>query len=258
MNSGGELTNPFGIDNIIADITKKAMQVEEIWVTPPWDPTTTQHWYLPDQDYEYVNYNEGPVRQSLTIRAPFELRFENPLRSGPGKIFNRYHCYLYRVISLYRGKYFDLGRYHINEEAFCTVDSCETVHSIDERSFKPIGSTNNLNFPLNFRTKYVMYIPHIYTKQIDTFNLIHPLPDWFVIWNNEDPMPGIGFASNSHIKNLKSYGDSIEWEMIPTWHMRNIHLFMDKTNTLVDGKHNFGNVVGSNWFNEIYTPLWAD
>ena len=250
IKGGADLMKPFGDEYDAPEWMKKLMQIEEIWVSLPWNPAKEQHWYLANQDYEYVNSGEGPIRCFLTLRSNFKMEFENPLRSGPGKIITRYDCYLYRIISLYSGKDY------INEDIYAEAKKYTLIHEVDGKSFE-IKKVDDINLPLNFRTRFLMFVPGLRSHDTN-FEKIHPLPDWFAVGNDSFPHPGIGFASNCHIESLSSFGDSFRWAISPTWHVRCLHQFMEGKNTPIKGeKHDFGHVVGSNWYDAIYTPLWG-
>ena len=253
IRGGSEVTCPFGTDHQLQEDDKRLMQIKEIWVSKPWNPGEYHQVKDIDQkDYEYVNSGEGPVRCFLTIRSKFELDYEMPLRSGPNSIWIKYQCYLYRIISLFSGKYCEIGRYHINEELYVEAKNYRLMCDIEEeKSF-------DTYMPLNFKVRFYMYIPRIMTRSKSDYRSLHLIPDAIVIGNIIEPNPAVGFASSCHIENIssKAYGNSVSWYTSPTWHQKCIHIFIDKNN-LDRSNPDMFHIVGSDWYNDIYTPLWG-
>jgi hypothetical protein len=228
-----------------------------------------QEWYLADRNYEYVTSGEGPIRKFLTLKSPFIMDFENNLSSGPGKITERYFCNLYRIISLYSGvhklndKDYFSDRYYINEEIYAEAYNHKTIYTGHKKNEENLFRFDETRFklPLFFRPRFSTYIPGLLSinpnPEISYPNAIHPR-GWFAIGNNTPPCPGFGFACNCHVEKVSTFYDQISWDVSPTWHLRCLHQFMDRTNTPGNqNDYDFGEVIGSNWFYEIYKPLWA-
>jgi hypothetical protein len=123
------------------------------------------------------------------------------------------------------------------------------------------GKAEHIKLPLNFRCKFFTYIPGIIDEK---YEIIYPDTSsadkgWFAVGTQSPPRPGFGFACNCCLQKLElgSNGRDFKWEVSRTWHLRCLHQVMDETNTNVENEHNFGHVIGSNWFNEIYKTLWG-
>jgi hypothetical protein len=248
MTGGTEISNPYQIP--VMEWSKRLMQVERAFIKLPWDPAAEIDWYFGDEDYEYVNSGEGPARSFLTIRAPFQIVFEHPVRSGPGRIITRFNCYLYRIISLYPQKDY------VCEDVQAEINSYEKAFVGKEQLTLDNG---NMFSQLCIALRTYMYVPGLRGQGLD-FKRINTCRNWFAVGNNAFPHPGIGFASNVSISSLYDMGDYYcRWDLSPTWHIRCMHQFMEGKNVpKIGDDYDFGHVVGSNWYDVIYTPLWGE
>jgi len=259
---GNETISPFGISWM-----NKFMQIENIYISEPFNIPSPRGLYPPD-GYNYVAHGEGPLRCYLSIRYPFDLEFERSLSSGPGKFINQYKCFLYRFISLFYDKYY------VKEEIYVRAEKCKMMYAVngEKRELREIN-TIDFDIPLEFETQFFMNVPYIagYNKktQITGPNIKYepdkitsPIEAWFAVGDNSPPnCLGIGFASNCHMKALPNrqfpIGDAYRWLISPTWHLTCLHQFMNKTNIAKHKEDVFGGVIGDNWHDMIYTPIWC-
>jgi len=246
-STGINLTNPYNLPVL----GKRLMQLEKIFIKTPWDPYSEAEWYFADCDYEYVNSSEGPLRCFLTVKAPFYMIYDNPVRSGPGKIITRLNCFLYRVISLYS------CRDYVCEDIYAEAKGFRKSIVVNGTELLLDEGINSLD--LSFVARFHMVVPGLRGYDRD-FKMIYVCPDWFSVGNNSFPHPGIGFASNVHVTQPKDLGDlHWNWDLYPTWHIRCLHQFMYGKNTPEkEGIYDFGDVVGKRWYDVIYTPLWGE
>ena len=245
-----EITDPFGMR--APEYARRAMQIERIFTKLPWNPDSETEWYFADCDYEYVNSGGGSLRSFLTLRAPFFIEYENPVRSGPGKVITYLTCFLYRLISLY------VGKDYVREDIWVEAEKYRKVFKNAKEELLEEGS---MRVPLSFRASFSMSIPGLRGSGVD-FRKMHICPDWFAVGNDYPPHPGIGFASNAHVNMVHDpeIGNYFcTWDLTPTWYVRCLHQFMGGRNVTGTGQeHNFGHVVGSNWYDAIYAPLWGE
>jgi hypothetical protein len=208
-----------------------------------------QDWVLADGSYDYVGEGKGDLRTFLTFKMPMFIEFKKGFRLGSGNVFNKCNCELYRIISIYSDKDYFL------DEIFIEAKSLENKDGIKTN----LKSSDGLHF--QFNATFYSYIPDI--NKYNDAKIYYPSTDiqnrgWFAVGSLREPYLGFGFACNSALNgDVNMLGDYFIWKVAPTYHLKCLHQFMDKTNTQVDNMYRFDHVVGANWFNAIFKPLWA-
>jgi hypothetical protein len=263
FKKGNDTYYPFG-----SSYLNKFMQIENIYIPAQFKILGDRGLYPPD-GYDYMASGEGPVRCYLAIKYPFDIEFEIPHLPGPGRFINQYKCFLYRIISLFYNKYY------LKEEIFIRAESYRTLYTINGKMLELKEQTICDLVPIKFETKFFMNVPYIegYSRNLqitgpniryEPNKITSPKEAWFAIGDNGHPnCPGIGFASNCQMNELPEkefprHGDAYRWLVSPTWHLSCLHQFLDRTNIAKENEDIFGGVIGNNWYNEIFTPLWCE
>jgi len=207
-----------------------------------------QSGYFPYTDYEYVSSGEGKIRTFLTLKQSIGINFVEDFNFGQKRYYDKCNCDIYRIISLFNGKDY------IKEEIFIEAKNLENTAN------RTSHYLNNFKILFEFSPSFYTYVPTI--NEWMEARIDYPEGDkknrgWFAA-GNEGKNIGFGFASNSIIRgNVNVFENHFRWTVSPTYHLKCLHQFIDKTNAQDEGKFDPGHVVGSNWFDSIYKPLWS-
>jgi hypothetical protein len=199
---------------------------EVVFFPTPWDTNWFTRISLLNQEYDLVWSNAGPVRAVFTMRSkPMAIRYKGGPFFQPNEV--ELSCYLYRVFYVFPQKPF------YNEEIFLRT---EDGHS------------------LSFRPYYFSYVPS--NTNVERFvKRFEHIPDYFAVWLHWGPLfLEYGFASDAHVRWVKTAGDEIHWRLPHTHHHKNTHLFRMRNSSLeqIEWFHDIGHF---GWYERVFKPL---
>ena len=203
---------------------------------PPWDtssPLRADSFLR--SGYEVVWANAGPIRATVTLASRRDdliaLAYSPypPRATGQPRIEIR--CRLFRVFSLY--EHADIPCYE------------EEVHVVDVETGERVF----------FAPSYAADVPH---SAMDTLLCrFEHIPDYFAIWKHFGPIHrGLGFAANSHVRDIAVTATTATWELVGADRFRCIHCFtfLPRVPPQHDPFHDVGHHA---WYSRAYADLRA-
>lgn len=226
MRSPGEMLSPFEL----RDERARWGQMTHIALYPlPWE----RRWFhkksllKAEGEYELVWSHSGPIRSVVTLKSePFTIRYEGAPYFAPDTV--DVTCHLYRVISSYPGKGYYVEQLYVRTESGLML------------AFTP------------YFASFLSYGPGV-AAELSRFEHV---PDFFAVWRHFGPMHyGYGFASETHVRDVRLNGDEIGWRLQLGHDCKCLHYFMLNSDYASPPLDPFGEIGHFGWYEKILKPL---
>jgi hypothetical protein len=224
------------IDAVGHDPNKRCIQVDKLQLVDSQGNASSPEVSLFHQPYRLEYQHNGPVRATITISVPFEVKGDEQPKSFR----------LYRVICLY------VGANYLIEELFVRPKS---EHGATD------ASADGQRFT-------VAYFSHMDMGMSGENMFRYPnVPDWFALGEPLfDPYPGYGFATNVHAGGLhrdppdrQDWYKRFWWKTEPSTSATCLHSFMLRERPFAPGEFtHFDSRAGRNWYELIFRNLKAE